>query len=159
MLRRQSRDTNRNIKRCGVLPIWKVKSNISSGGPSSERNICFCLTEGPTLETSDFIHSISAVHQPFYIYRYKKELLRVNKVLCKGRAYLHGTVYQDGTLRRTRHRTNTSPQGSYVVLHRLQFIKFTYALEFTFKPIIPSLRQSTHPYLCWEHSPATTVRH
>ena len=26
-------------KKVGVLPIWKVKSNISNVGPSSERNI------------------------------------------------------------------------------------------------------------------------
>ena len=39
MLRRQSRDTNKNIKKVGVLPIWKVKSNVLSVGPSSERNV------------------------------------------------------------------------------------------------------------------------
>ena len=43
----QSRDTNRNIKRL------VVKSNISSFGPSSQRNRK--KPEGPTLETLDYI--------------------------------------------------------------------------------------------------------
>ena len=40
MLRRQCSDTNENtIKRLvHVLPIWIVKSNILSVGPSTERN-------------------------------------------------------------------------------------------------------------------------
>ena len=36
-------------EKVGVLPIRIVKSNVSSVGPSSERN------EGPTFETLDFI--------------------------------------------------------------------------------------------------------
>ena len=38
VLRRQSRDTNRNIKKVGVLPIRIVQSDVSSIGRSSERN-------------------------------------------------------------------------------------------------------------------------
>ena len=34
----QSRDTNRKYKKVGVLPIRIVQSNVSSIGPSSERN-------------------------------------------------------------------------------------------------------------------------
>ena len=30
VLRRQSSDTNRNMNKVGVLPIWKVKSRLSS---------------------------------------------------------------------------------------------------------------------------------
>ena len=41
VLRRQSRDTNRNMKRLvPALPIRIVKSNVSSIGPTSERNLC-----------------------------------------------------------------------------------------------------------------------
>ena len=35
---------DRNIKMVGVLPIWMVKSNVSSVGPWSERG--FSLTKG-----------------------------------------------------------------------------------------------------------------
>ena len=38
VLRRQSSDTNRNMKRLVFMPIRIVKSNVSSLGPSSERN-------------------------------------------------------------------------------------------------------------------------
>ena len=49
--------------------IWKVKSNVSSVGPSSERDLeaRFFSDKGPTLETLLTLLSISAVHQPFYI--------------------------------------------------------------------------------------------
>ena len=40
-------------KKVGILPIRIVKSNVSSAGPSSERNI-FLSDEGPTLESLDF---------------------------------------------------------------------------------------------------------
>ena len=45
VLRRQSRDTNRNIRKVGVLPIWIAKSNVSSIGPSSEdlRHYIICV--------------------------------------------------------------------------------------------------------------------
>ena len=66
MLRRQSRYKSK-YKMIGVLPIRIVKSNVSSVGPSSERN-SFPSDEGPTLETLDFTISVSAVHQP-YIFR------------------------------------------------------------------------------------------
>ena len=40
MLRRQCSDTNQNIKRLvHVLPTQIVNSNVSSVGPSSERNV------------------------------------------------------------------------------------------------------------------------
>ena len=56
VLRRQCSDTNRNMKKVGVLPIRIVKSNVSSVGPSSERNLdmngsWFLSDEGPTLKT------------------------------------------------------------------------------------------------------------
>ena len=38
VLRRQSRDTNRTMKRLVYMPIRIVKSNVASVGPSSERN-------------------------------------------------------------------------------------------------------------------------
>ena len=41
-------------KKVGVLPIWIVKSKLSSVGLSSERNTMFLSDEGPTLETLDF---------------------------------------------------------------------------------------------------------
>ena len=40
-------------KNVGVLPIWIVKFNVLSVGPSSERNI-FLSDKGPTLETLNF---------------------------------------------------------------------------------------------------------
>ena len=49
----------------GVLPIWKVKSNISSVGPLSER-ISFSLTKGLHSKRWSVL-SKSAVHQPFHI--------------------------------------------------------------------------------------------
>ena len=42
-------------KKVGVLPIYKAKSNVSSVGPSSERNT-FVSEKGPTLETLDFLY-------------------------------------------------------------------------------------------------------
>ena len=38
---------NRNIKKFGVLPIWKAKSNVSSVDPLSQRNIVYFSNEGP----------------------------------------------------------------------------------------------------------------
>ena len=52
-------------KKVGVLPTWKVKSNVSSVDPSSERNM-FLSHEGPTLETLDFTMRISST--PTYLY-------------------------------------------------------------------------------------------
>ena len=46
-----------NIKR--LVSIRIVKSNVSSVGPSSERN-SFCSDEGPMLETLDFTIRISS---------------------------------------------------------------------------------------------------
>ena len=40
-------------KEVGVLPIRIVKSNVSSVGPSSERNMCLS-DKGPTLDTWAF---------------------------------------------------------------------------------------------------------
>ena len=51
-------------KKVGVLPIWIVKSNVSSIGPSSERK-----KKGPMLETLDYTIRIpySQLHRPFCI--------------------------------------------------------------------------------------------
>ena len=61
MLRRQSRDTNRSIKKVGVLPIWIVWSNVLSIGPSSERN-----SKGPMLEMLDYAIRIGST--PTFLY-------------------------------------------------------------------------------------------
>ena len=45
------------FKKVVVLPIWKVKSNVSSVGPSSERNM-FLSDKGLTLETLGTIHTL-----------------------------------------------------------------------------------------------------
>ena len=66
MLRRQCSDANRNMKKVGVLPTRKVKFNVSSIGPSSERNIILS-DEGPTLETFDFTFRISST-STFFIF-------------------------------------------------------------------------------------------
>ena len=47
-------------KKVGVLPIWKVKSNVSSVGASSDRHMT--NAEGPTLETLDFTFRIVIGH-------------------------------------------------------------------------------------------------
>ena len=54
----------------GVLPIRIAKSNVSSVGPSSERNSAYAATrwfsdEGPTLETLNFTIRIGST--PFNI--------------------------------------------------------------------------------------------
>ena len=49
-------------KKVGVLPIWIVKSNVSSVDPSSERK----HDEGPTLETLDFTIHIGST--PTFLY-------------------------------------------------------------------------------------------
>ena len=51
-----SRFKKSKYKKVGVLPIRIVKSNVSSVGPSSERNNIFLSDEGPTLETLDFLY-------------------------------------------------------------------------------------------------------
>ena len=71
-------------KKVGVLPIWIVQSNVSSIGPSSERNSflflsdegpmlenLFLFDEGPMLETLDYMLSVLAVHRPFYYFNLK----------------------------------------------------------------------------------------
>ena len=40
-------------RKVGVLPIWIVQSNVTSGDPSSERNSLSLSYEGPMLETFD----------------------------------------------------------------------------------------------------------
>ena len=54
-------------KKVVTLPIWKTKSNVSSVSPSSERSV-FLFDEGPTLETLDFVGSISTfLYFDFYL--------------------------------------------------------------------------------------------
>ena len=53
-------------KKVGVLPIWIVKSKLSSVGLSSERNTMFLSDEGPTLETLD--HTIHIGSTPTFLY-------------------------------------------------------------------------------------------
>ena len=53
-------------KKVGVLPIRIVKPNVSSVGPSSERNMQFLSDEGPTLETIDFTIRIGST--PTFLY-------------------------------------------------------------------------------------------
>ena len=62
MLRRQNRDTNRNIKRLALCTADtdSIKSNVSSVSPSSEKN------EGPTLVTLDFTIRIGST--PTFLY-------------------------------------------------------------------------------------------
>ena len=56
-------------KKVGVLPIWIVKSNISSVGSSSERtDPLFLSDEGPTLETLDF--TIRIGRTPTFLHKY-----------------------------------------------------------------------------------------
>ena len=52
-------------KKVGVLPIQIVWSNVSSIGPSSERN-WFLSDEGPMLETLD--HTIRVGSTPTFLY-------------------------------------------------------------------------------------------
>ena len=51
-------------KKVGVLPIWIVKSNVSSVGRNNVS--CCSLTKGPRLKRYNLL-SISAVNQQFYI--------------------------------------------------------------------------------------------
>ena len=56
-------------KKVCALTMRNVKSNVSSVGPSLERNICIC-DEGPNLETLEFtIHIVSTpTSLCFYLY-------------------------------------------------------------------------------------------
>ena len=76
-MRRQSRDTNRNIKmkRFGVGPIRIVLFNVSSTAPSSEINRLFLSDEEPMLETLDYAIRIGRTPNLFifwlvYLYGY-----------------------------------------------------------------------------------------
>ena len=63
MLRRQSRDTNRNNKKVGVVPIRIVKSDVSPF-------FFFLSDEGPMLETLDYTIRIGST--PTVLFRFQR---------------------------------------------------------------------------------------
>ena len=65
VLRRQSRDTNRNIKRSVYCQYGEYSLTFRALTPSSERNL-FLSDEGPMLETLD--HTIRIGSTPTFLY-------------------------------------------------------------------------------------------
>ena len=84
--------TGLKYKKIGALPIWKVKYNVSSAGPSSERNRSFLSDKGPTLKTLDFTINIGSTTTFLYLDLYLNTAYACSTLRLSNRLNIYTTV-------------------------------------------------------------------